>query len=42
MKLSDLLRDVEILEMHASPELEITDVAYDSREVKPGAAFTAR
>ena len=41
MKLSDLLRDVEILETHASPELEISDVAYDSRAVKPGAAFTA-
>ncbi len=41
MKLFDLLRDVETLEIGASPELEISDIAYDSRKVAPGAAFVA-
>ncbi len=41
MKLVELLRDVEVLENHAPAELEISDVAYDSRAVTPGAAFTA-
>ena len=41
MKLAELLRDIEVLESHASPELEIADVAYDSRQVTKGAAFVA-
>ena len=41
MKLSLLLKDVEVLELHASPDLEITDLCYDSRQVTPGAAFAA-
>ena len=41
MKLAELLRDIEVVESHASPELEIADVAYDSRQVTKGAAFVA-
>ena len=41
MKLKELLRDIPVLELHASPELEITDVCYDSRKVTPGALFAA-
>ena len=41
MKLCDLLRDVEILESHAPGELEIADIAYDSRKVSVGSAFVA-
>ena len=41
MKLKDLLRDLEVLELHADPELEITGVSYDSRQVKPGELFVA-
>ncbi len=41
MKLIDVLRDIPVLELRASPELEITDVCYDSRKVGPGALFVA-
>ena len=41
MKLSELLRDIEVLEMAASPDLEIGGVCYDSRNVKPGDLFVA-
>ena len=41
MKLKDLLKDLEVLELHADPELEITGVSYDSRQVKPGELFVA-
>ena len=41
MKLEELLRDVEVTELRAPGELEIRDVAYDSRRVTPGAAFVA-
>ena len=41
MKLSDLLKDVPVLEMNVSPELEITGVSYDSRKVKDGHMFVA-
>lgn len=41
MKLEELLRDVEVTELRAPGELEISDVAYDSRRVTPGAAFVA-
>ena len=41
MKLAELLRDIEVVESHASSELEIADVAYDSRQVTKGAAFVA-
>ena len=43
MKLKDLLIGVEILEMHADPEMEISQVVYDSRkkDVKPGSLFVA-
>ena len=41
MKLAELLKDAGAVELHAAPELEISDVAYDSRAVTPGAAFVA-
>ena len=41
MKLKEVLRDIRVLELRASPELEITDVCYDSRKVGPGALFVA-
>jgi UDP-N-acetylmuramoyl-L-alanyl-D-glutamate--2,6-diaminopimelate ligase len=41
MKLKELLRDIPVLELHADPELELNDVCYDSRRVKPGSLFTA-
>lgn len=41
MKLSDLLRDVEVLERRAPEDMEIADVAYDSRKAAPGSAFVA-
>ena len=41
MKLKELLRGVEPLELNADPELEIPSVAYDSRKVTPGSLFVA-
>ena len=41
MKLKDLLADVQVLEIHADPELEIEQVYYDSRKVTPGSLFVA-
>lgn len=41
MKLEELLRGVEVLEMHASPATEIEDICYDSRKANPGTVFTA-
>lgn len=39
MLLSELLQGCPVLESHCDPDLEITDVAYDSRKVVPGGAF---
>ena len=41
MKLSSLLKDIRVLELHAPEDLEVTDLCYDSRLVTPGAAFVA-
>ena len=41
MKLSDLLKDIPVLEMNVNPEVEITGVSYDSRRVEPGHMFVA-
>ena len=41
MKLIDLLKDVDILEMKASPDLEIGAVCYDSRQAGSGCLFVA-
>ena len=41
MKLKDLLKDVEVLEVCADPELVIQDVVYDSRRVTSGDLFVA-
>ena len=41
MKLKDILKDVDVRELHADPETEIGGVRYDSRQVKPGDLFVA-
>ena len=41
MKLYDLLNGIEILDTNLSLDLEITDVAYDSRRVTAGGLFVA-
>ena len=41
MRLSELLRDVEVLELRADPETEIREIRYDSRAVEPGDLFVA-
>ena len=41
MKLSELLRDIDVLELHADKDMELSDVCYDSRKAAPGAAFVA-
>ena len=41
MKLQTLLRGLEILQLHADDQLEITGVQYDSRQVTAGDLFVA-
>jgi UDP-N-acetylmuramoyl-L-alanyl-D-glutamate--2,6-diaminopimelate ligase len=41
MKLNDLLSDIEVLESTADLEMEISNIGYDSRAIKPGMAFIA-
>ncbi|MCF0120233.1 MAG: hypothetical protein HUJ65_01230 [Oscillospiraceae bacterium] len=41
MKLKDLLIDVEVVELHADPETEISAICYDSRKACEGALFVA-
>ena len=41
MKLKELLKDIAILELHADPELDITEIYYDSRKVTAGSLFVA-
>ena len=41
MKLKELLADIKVLKATADMDLEITDVAYDSRKVQPGGMFVA-
>ena len=41
MKLSELLKNIDITTMEASSECEISGVSYDSRTVKPGNMFVA-
>ena len=41
MKLKDLLKDIKVLKSNADMQLEIKDVAYDSRKVQPGGMFVA-
>ena len=41
MKLRELLKGIKVLESTADPDLEICDVAYDSRKVKTGGLFVA-
>ena len=41
MKLKDVLKDVDVLEWHADPELEIRGVSCDSRKIGEGDLFVA-
>ena len=41
MRLSELIENLETVEVTADPELEITDLVSDSRRVTPGCAFIA-
>ena len=41
MKLSALLQEIEVLELHADSQLEVTAVISDSRKVQPGSLFVA-
>ena len=41
MKLKELLKDIEVLNISADLETQITGVAYDSRKVTPGSLFVA-
>ena len=41
MKLTELLKDIPVLECKADPEMEIREVFYDSRKVTQGSLFVA-
>lgn len=41
MKLKDLFRDIDVLDFHADPELDVTGISYDSRTTAPGELFAA-
>ena len=41
MKLKELIRDLDVVDMTADPELEITGICYDSRAARPGDLFVA-
>ena len=41
MRLSDILRDIPVLETNVSPDTECTGITYDSRAVKRGDLFVA-
>ena len=41
MKLRELLTDIPVTEQTADPELDIADIRYDSRAVRPGDLFVA-
>ena len=41
MKLKDLLKDVPVLKMNVAEDLEVCDIAYDSRKVTEGGLFVA-
>jgi len=41
MRLRELIRDLDVLELHASCDPPILGLAYDSREVQPGWLFAA-
>ena len=41
MKLKDILKDIDIIKQSADPELEISDIVYDSRKATPGSLFVA-
>lgn len=41
MRLSELIKGLDVLESHVPSEIDISDVCYDSRKVVPGALFIA-
>ena len=41
MKLKDILKDIKVIKQTADPQLEISDIVYDSRKAAPGSLFVA-
>jgi len=41
MKLSEIIKNIEVLESTASPDIELGGISYDSRQTKKGDAFVA-
>ena len=41
MKLSDIIKDIEVIRMNADPDLEINGISYDSRSTAQGDMFVA-
>ncbi len=41
MRIKQLIDGMEIVDFQGDPDLEITDIAYDSRAIEPGALFVA-
>ena len=42
MKLSQLIKDIEVLELNGDSAVEVSGVEFDSRKVKPGTVFVAQ
>ena len=41
MRLSDIIRDCDVLSIQGDPDIEITSLTNDSRRVQPGSLFIA-
>ena len=41
MKLAEILKDIDVLELAADAGMEIVGISYDSRKTKPGDLFVA-
>lgn len=41
MKLTELIEEIEVIKIWGDPDIEITDVCFDSRKVKAGSLFIA-
>jgi len=42
MKLSQLIKDIEVLELNGDSAVEVSGIEFDSRKVKPGTVFVAQ
>lgn len=40
MKLKELLAPLDVRELHADPELDITGISYDSRTTQPASCLS--